>query len=81
VKKERDNNYQYVIVMVGESLDVKTKKQLQSGCHRVRRISSEEGKRYSVVHKMRSRPEITGARYEQDYVVIEMQRKALKELN
>ena len=43
--------------MVGECLDVRTKNQLRSGVHRVRRIDAIEGKRYSVVHKMRSRPE------------------------
>lgn len=57
-----------------------------------RRIPQNTGPRYSTVFKMRSRPAVTGSqnitpyridpsgpRYQQDYVVYEMQEKALKE--
>jgi len=73
-----ETHYEYVVVMVGECLQLESKKCIGAGMHRVRRIPEQIGARYSIVYKMRGRPAVTGPRYQQDYEVIDIQRNALE---
>jgi len=75
--KPTESHNQYVVVMVGECLNIESNKRIGAGMHRVRRIPEVNGPRYSIVYKMRSRPAVTGPRYQQDYAIIEIQSKAL----
>jgi len=75
--KEPESYRQYVVIMVGECLNLESNKRIGAGMHRVRRIPESKGPRYSIVYKMRARPVITGPRYQQDYAIIDIQSKAL----
>jgi len=76
--KADESHYQYVVIMVGECLNLESNKRIGAGMHRVRRIPEYNGSRYSIVYKMRGRPAVTGPRYQQDYAIIDIQSKALE---
>lgn len=64
----------YVVAMAGDTLEWLAKGSFKAGLHRV--VRTEEA-RQSAVYKMRARPELVGPKYEVDYVVVQVQRKAL----
>lgn len=64
----------YVVIMAGDTLEWLAKGSFKAGMHRVVRT---EVPRQSAVHKLRGRPELVGPKYEVDYTVVQVQRKAL----
>lgn len=64
----------YVVAMAGDALEWVAKGSFKAGLHRVSRTVEP---RESAVYKMRGRPELVGPKYEVDYIVVNVQRKAL----
>jgi hypothetical protein len=64
----------YVIAMAGDTLESLAKFSFKAGLHRVVRTDVP---RESAVYKLRARPELVGPKYEVDYKVVQVQRKAL----
>jgi isopenicillin N synthase-like dioxygenase len=71
-----DTYADYVIAMAGDTLEQLAKFTFKAGLHRVVRT---EVPRESAVYKLRARPELVGPKYEVDYKVVQVQRKALGE--
>jgi len=65
---------QFVIAMAGDTLEQLAKNTFKAGLHRVVRTQET---RESAVYKLRARPELVGPKYEVDYKIVQIQRKAL----
>lgn len=64
----------FVIIMAGDTLEQLANRSFKAGLHRV---SRGNGPRCSAVYKLRARPEVVGPRYQVDYQVVVVQRRAL----